>query len=703
MIKYRFLCKAILLAGAALLSACGGSSGPAATSPPPPPPPVVVVPSVTVTGYVTDMPIPNATVIITVNGQQFTAPNPTAADGSFSVDIESDDPEAMVICEAFDPNGPARFSALLNNFAGMQASAGADNVADDVNITNITTAQFLLAQELAADGSIDDLDELQTISEQIDPAELLELAAAIKLVIDSVAGVALPDGFADVQELAAAIVDGTSTFLADVELVNPGILEQTINDVVSDGFATATFDADGVPGVYIDAVGNDLMVLYEDGSGYSAEQEILVDGQGNVFENQLIEAVSWTITASGDLQIVFVEAQDVDTVTLVNDAGGVLTLYVNELDGLTGTQESNSFNVFRFGFDPNGFAAASVPGSYYDPDDVEEATEFTVFLADGSGYDIDALDGVQGEFFTWAVDATGELFLTDDGLIDIGDFELNDDREAVRLLDGSTANLLNLLVVEMPLEGDTVVRIEAFPVTYTSEIIAGPTPDMANTVLLEGKTYAFFEGNETGLVTFGANGVFSEVYQDFDAQFGPEWDEGDGEWFVDDQGTIHITFVESDGTAQTDRATVVTGLGADTMLVLTDDDGVSNELVLTRVVPFEATEVVGTWQDLDPNLTTVLTAAFNADGSGSYAADGIVDENFQWSVNAAGTLVSALQDVTGAPDGWTDNFHKLADSTADVLHLVVVFRIDGVLVNDADDPTGPPEAILELNISRLSN
>ena len=159
------------------------------------------------------MPIPNATVVITVNGQQFTAPNPTGADGSFSVDIESDDPEAMVICEAFDPNGPARFSALLNNFAGMQASAGGDDVAEDVNITNITTAQFLLAQELAADGSIDDLEELQTISEQIDPAALLELSAAIKVVIDSVAGVTLPDEFADVQELA----DVLGTLIADLQ------------------------------------------------------------------------------------------------------------------------------------------------------------------------------------------------------------------------------------------------------------------------------------------------------------------------------------------------------------------------------------------------------------------------------------------------------------------------------------------------------
>ena len=97
-----------------------------------------------------------------------------------------------------------------------------------------------------------------------------------------------------------------------------GLAELAIDEIVSDGFATTAFSTDSVPGVYIDTDGNELIVLYQDGSGYSSEDEILVDGQGNVFENQLIEAVSWTITTTGALQIVFLEVQDVDTVTLLN-------------------------------------------------------------------------------------------------------------------------------------------------------------------------------------------------------------------------------------------------------------------------------------------------------------------------------------------------------------------------------------------------
>ena len=67
------------------------------------------------------------------------------ADGAFEVDIETTNPDALVECVAFDPDGPARFSALLNSFAGLQEDAGEDGVAEDVNVTNVTTAQFLLA------------------------------------------------------------------------------------------------------------------------------------------------------------------------------------------------------------------------------------------------------------------------------------------------------------------------------------------------------------------------------------------------------------------------------------------------------------------------------------------------------------------------------------------------------------------------------
>ncbi len=50
----------------------------------------------------------------------------------------------------------------------------------------------------------------------------------------------------------------------------------------------------------------------------------------------------------------------------------------------------------------------------------------------------------------------------------------------------------------------------------------------------------------------------------------------------------------------------------------------------------------------------------------------------------------------------TDNIHKLADSTADNLHVFAVIRGDGELSNeDADDPEGPPQVFFEVNLVRL--
>lgn len=679
----------LLFGAAATLNACGGSSGsPPAVSPPPPPPAPAMV---TVTGFVTDMPIANATVILTVDGQDFTAVNPTGADGSYSVDIESTDPDALVECVAFDPNGPARFSALLDSFAGFQADAGVDGIVEDANITNVTTAQLLLARKLAADGSIDSLDELEEIAAQIDPDELLQLAAAIKVVVDSIQGVVLPAEFADVEALAQAIVDGNTTFLADIEVTNPGIIDETIDEVINDGSATIPFTAESTPGVYIDTNGADLTVLYEDGTGYNAEEDAL---------GQILEAVTWALNAeSSALEISFQNDQGVaivDTIVLLNEAGSVLSLHVSSVeDGVP--VEPETANVVRLGFDPDGFDAASVAGSYRDPADEEAPTEYTVFLGDGNGYDIDVATGVQDDFFTWVVNAAAELELTDDGLPDNGEVVVDDEMTVVRRLEGSSADVLNVLATEFEIGGVDAIEIEALALDYSSEIMTGPMPDMANTLLLEGKTYAVFDQEFTELVTFDTNGIFSEIFQDFDVVDGPEFGEETATWFVDDIGVIRITDPE-----ETDVVTVVSGLGDDSMDIMVDDGagGITN-LTLTRVVPFVAADVSGSTFDfsVDGQLQNE-TGVFNADGTGAYFNAGVLDENFDWTVNAAGILVVALQDGAGAPDGFTDNFHKLADSVTDNIHSVTVFRENGVLTNEAIDPLGPPEAMLNENLLR---
>ena len=692
---------AMSLAAVMALGACSSDSTPTPTPEPPAPPeppPPPAADTITVNGFVTDMPIPNATVVLTVNGQDFTAANPTGADGSYSVVIETTDTAALVECVAFDPNGPARFSALLDSFAGLQAGAGDDGILDNANITNVTTAQQLLAEALAADGSIDDLAELQELAEQVDPQELIELAAAIKVVIDSVQGVVLPEEFTDVQQLAQAIVDGTSTFLADVEVTNPGIIADTVEEVINDGFATTPFAAESMPGVYIGTSGNEVFILMEGGSGYFAEDEQF---------GQLIEGITWSLNVDGALVIVFTETQDTDTVVLLTDASGVQTVYVTSVEGGV-EQESGTFSVVRLGFDPDGFDATSAVGSYRNPNSAEEGeseTEFTVLLAGGSGYDLDVATGVQDDFFTWTVNADATLDITDDGVPDLGETEVSDERETIWLLEGSTADLRNILVIERAFESDAILEIEALPIAYTSEIMVGPNADVANTLLLEGKTYAITGGLddfEEVIVTFGAEGVFFEMFQEFSIEFGPEFgEESAATWFIDENGVVFITDPATDQDPQeTDLVTVVSGLGQDVMVVSVDEDFVG-ELTLTLVTPFTANDnLVGTWDILENGVVTTETITFNVDGSGAYFDEGLLDDNFNWVIEPSGRLVLTLDDGPNAVAVFTDNIHKLADSTADNLHVFATYRADGVLENDSDVPSGPPQVIFEANLVR---
>jgi hypothetical protein len=327
-------------------------------------------------------------------------------------------------------------------------------------------------------------------------------------------------------------------------------------------------------------------------------------------------------------------------------------------------------------------------------------------LAGGSGYDIDIATGVQDDFFTWAVNADAELAFTDDGIPDLGETVLSDENLTIRLLEGSTDAVRNLLVIGREFEGDAIIEIEALPIAYTSEIMAGPMADLANTLLLEGKTYAVTGGLdafEEAIVTFEADGVFSEMFQEFDEVFGPEFgEENAATWFIDENGVVLITDPATEVDPQvTDLATVVSGLGEDSMVVSVEDEGVPSELTLTLVTPFtENDNLAGTWTITEGGVTSTETITFNADGTGAYFDDGLLDDDFDWVIEPSGRLVLTLDDGPNAVVVYTDNLHRLADSTADNLHVFATYRADGQLENDAADPSGPPEVIFDVNLVR---
>ena len=141
--------------------------------------------TVTLTGLVTDEPIPFATVTVTIGGNTYT----TVADkdGRYALPITSTSLDALLKIEAVgsDPvtGEPIEFVNLVGSFSRVLNEQLADGGAD-ANITNVTTASYVLV--LQANGGAEPTSDadLRQAETSVDATELLQLAALIKLIVD---------------------------------------------------------------------------------------------------------------------------------------------------------------------------------------------------------------------------------------------------------------------------------------------------------------------------------------------------------------------------------------------------------------------------------------------------------------------------------------------------------------------------------------
>jgi len=399
--------------------------------------------SAEVRGVVTDAPVPNARVVLSVGGSHFEAPYLTGSDGSFEVMVETGNPQAMVLSEADDPNGTARFVAMTNDFAGMQKTAGASGVISNHKITNVTTAHYLLALRNSEDGSIDSAEELRGLSAQLDNQELLEVAGAIKVVSENLENVSLPPGYGDTLVFAQHLVQGKSTFLNDLETTNPGLLQKAIDLVLTDGSATVSFRADDAAGVYVDTNGSLLLVLNSGGSGTATSAD------GSTLDTE----ATWSVRSDGVLQVYKRDLQELDEYTLVQDSAGMMNVFAKTSDPSTSSElNSGAGTMEHFEF-LGGFDTSTVSGTYQDPDD---PNVYYVFEGGRSGYVLDVSTGTVTENFVWSISSEGNLSVTyESGRTD-----------TIWRLSGSTGSKLNALIESRDQNGSlSAVGFEAFAKT----------------------------------------------------------------------------------------------------------------------------------------------------------------------------------------------------------------------------------------------
>jgi hypothetical protein len=206
--------------------------------------------SLRLAGRVVDDPIPNATVKVSVGGFDFVTQ--ADANGNYVLDIAALRGDAFVTVTATgtSPTGaPVRFTSLVGEIVRLAGAAGGDGVLtrdenNQVNVTNLSTAQFVLLTDANGGNPVDSDQELIPLTQSVDIVELLQLAAVIKLVVDE--GVPLPAGVSDPLALISdpAALDAFKASLA------PDQLDLAIDAVSQDPNLVPGYRAGALPNNY---------------------------------------------------------------------------------------------------------------------------------------------------------------------------------------------------------------------------------------------------------------------------------------------------------------------------------------------------------------------------------------------------------------------------------------------------------------------
>jgi hypothetical protein len=252
--------------------------------------------------------MPFAVVKVTVGGQTFS----TVADenGFYSIDIVSSVVEDLVLIEASadnpnDPGNTVDLVALTGTFSKL--------LSDPVeNVTNLTTANFVLLVAANEGQPITSEAELLTAEKSVDATRLLQLAAVIKLIVDD------PDYSIPEDENGDPLFDSLVDFVTDTDAVNLFIEDVTASDpinndltammqtIVNSGELADNFTVEQIPDRYfaIPAAPPDFMA--RDGAVYEFNPDfsgilLAIDYAGNPIPDA---NYAWSVV-DGQLHIAF--------------------------------------------------------------------------------------------------------------------------------------------------------------------------------------------------------------------------------------------------------------------------------------------------------------------------------------------------------------------------------------------------------------
>lgn len=258
---------------------------------------ITLTQSLVISGVVTDGPISNAQVTTLINGE--TVSTEADVDGNFVLPLVITDSTAVISLQSLgnaeNQQEHVELLGTLFNLEDLIAVAGEDRTLspdEDIkaNITQISTATTLLAQQINSNEGFDASSDFETALNIVSAEELLNTAAFIKLLVDN-ENYMPPEGQTLVEMLQSAedgsVASAIDGFIGTNELIDPffGLSQQYVQDL-----ETAKLDTLGnvsnIANLPIDLIANKHVLLQSGDSNFdwiNAQNDILVlqeNGEG---------------------------------------------------------------------------------------------------------------------------------------------------------------------------------------------------------------------------------------------------------------------------------------------------------------------------------------------------------------------------------------------------------------------------------------
>ncbi|PKG83781.1 hypothetical protein CXF85_09760 [Colwellia sp. 75C3] len=312
---------------------------------------VTVNHTMTLSGLVTDSPIANALVSITIGDDVFEVE--ADAQGNYTLPITINDMSALIFINAKGNPANGQENVELIAVAGKTSTLLAsvdDNrqlTNDENNTTNVThvsTATYLLVKDRSESGEIANEEEFNELAGEISTEELIETAGFIKLLVDNT-DFEIPEGETVLSILDTEAVEGeTSTtsdaieeYLVESELVDENgepteafevALEAAVEETISDPNVVEQFNTDSIAGkVMIDLYGAKEGWNEYSGTGLNFS----VDGTGKSYSfrnnsNSMagVSNFTWAVVGGG-LNVVYLDGFYENTVYSKYPYGDLVT------------------------------------------------------------------------------------------------------------------------------------------------------------------------------------------------------------------------------------------------------------------------------------------------------------------------------------------------------------------------------------------